>query len=175
MTWQKLTGPNYRRQNFLERLSMSINTWPMLFGRYSAGNSIFWHIYVRKNFFWSQKIEKIRFFQNRSKSHIYVYSASKTCLGTPKGHFLAIYTYISHYLTLYKKSNFWKKSRFSWNLAILINQNSADSPAGGGRNNDSCPETYSMDILEAFSYSDHHCMMSRLNLMVLWKSPEFPL
>ena len=49
----------------------------------------------------------------------YVYSASKTCLGTPKGHFLAIYTYISHYLPLYKKSNFWEKSRFSWILAIF--------------------------------------------------------
>ena len=119
MTWQKLKGPNYRPQNFLERVSMSIDWRPMLFGRYLAGNSIFWHIYVRKKFFWGQKIQKNRFFQNRSRSHIYVYSASKTCLGTPKGHFLAIYTYISHYLPLYKKLNFWKKSRFSWILAIF--------------------------------------------------------
>ena len=44
MTWQKLTWPNYSRQNFLERVSMSINWRPMLFGRYLAGNSIFWHI-----------------------------------------------------------------------------------------------------------------------------------
>ena len=119
MAWQKLTGPNYSRQIYSKRVSMSINRWPMLFGRYLAGNSIFWHIYVRKKFFWGQKIEKNRFFQNRSKSHIYVYSASKTCLGTPKGHFLAIYTYISHYSTLYKKSNFWEKSRFFRILAIF--------------------------------------------------------
>ena len=72
-----------------------------------------------KIFFEVKKSKKNRFFQNRSKSHIYVYSASKTCLETPKGHFLAIYTYISHYLTLYKKSNFWKKSRFLWILAIF--------------------------------------------------------
>ena len=63
-----------------------------------------------KKIFRGQKIQKNRFFKNRSKSHIYVYSASKTCLATPKDHFLAIYTYISHYLTLYKKSNFWEKS-----------------------------------------------------------------
>ena len=66
------------------------NTSLLAFGRFH---------HVRKIFFWSQKIQKNRFLKNRSKSHIYVYSASKTCLGTPKGHFLAIYTYISHYLT----------------------------------------------------------------------------
>ena len=119
MTWQKLTGPNYRPQIDSKRVSMSIKPWPMLFGRYLAENSVFWHIYVRKNFFSSQKIQKNRFFKNRSKSHIYVYNAWKTCLGTPKGHFHAIYTYISHYMTLYKKSNFWKKSRFSWILAFF--------------------------------------------------------
>ena len=44
---------------------------------------------------------------------IYVKSRSKTCLGTSKGHFLAIYTYISHYLPLYEKSNFCKNRDFS--------------------------------------------------------------
>ena len=107
----------------MERVSIPLHPWPMLFGRYSAGNSIFWQIFVRKEFCWSQKIQKNRFFQNRFKSQIYVYSASKTCLGTPKGHFLAIYTYISHYLTLYKKSNFWKKSRFFRILAIFDKSN----------------------------------------------------
>ena len=97
----------------MERVSIPFYPWPMLFGRYSAGNSIFWHIYMRKKFFWGQKIEKNRFFLNQSKSHIYVNSASKTCLGTPKGHFLAIYTYISHYLPLCEKSNFWKNHDFS--------------------------------------------------------------
>ena len=119
MAWQKLTGPNYWPQSYSKRVSMSINRWPMLFDRYLAGNLKFWHIYVRKKFLGGQKIQKNRFFKNRSKSHIYVYSASKTCLGTPKGHFLAIYTYISHYLALHKKSNFWQKSRFSWILTIF--------------------------------------------------------
>ena len=119
MTWQKLTRSNYRAQNFLERVSMSINRWPMLFGRYLAENSIFSHIYVRKKFFWGPKIQKNRFFKNRSKSHIYVYNWWKTCLGTPKGHFQAIYTYNCHYLPLYEKLNFWKKSQFSWILAIF--------------------------------------------------------
>ena len=72
MAWQKLTGPNYWPQSYSKRVSMSINRWPMLFGRYLAGNSKFWHIYVRKKFFWGQKIQKNRFSKNRSKSHIYV-------------------------------------------------------------------------------------------------------
>ena len=127
-----------------------------------------------KKFFWGQKIRKNGFFQNRSKSHIYVYNGSKTCLGTPKGHFLAIYTYINHYSTLYKKSNFWENSRFFEFLQFLINRISADWPAGGGRNHNSCTKIYSLDILKAFSYSDHHCMTPRLNLMVLWKSLKFP-
>ena len=51
---------------------------------YSAEKSIFWLIHVRKKCFLGQKIQKNRF-QSRSKSHLNVYSASKTCLGTPKG------------------------------------------------------------------------------------------
>merc|ERR1712015_101485 len=85
---------------------------------FSRKFDILTNICEKKNFLRS-KNPKNRFFQNRSKSQIYVYSASKTCLGTPKGHFLAIYTYIIHYLTLYKKSNFGGKSRFFGILAIF--------------------------------------------------------
>ena len=108
-------------QNFFERVLISLHLWPMLFGQYLAGNSICWHIYVTKFFFWGQKIPKNRFSKNRCKSHIYVKIAYKTCLGTPKSYFLAIYTYISHYLILYKKSKFWQKSRFFRILTIFDN------------------------------------------------------
>ena len=49
-----------------------------------------------------------------------MYSASKTCLGTPKGHFLAIYTYISHYSTLYKKSNSLAGAKIGSSPLVLL-------------------------------------------------------
>ena len=49
----------------------------------------------------------------------------------------------------------------------LINRNSTDWLAGNGRIDDTYSEIYSLDILKAFSYSDHHYMMSRLNFKVV--------
>ena len=84
-----------------------------------------------KNFFWGRKIQKIQFFKNRFKSHIYVYNAWKTCLGTPKGHFRAIYTYNSHYLPNYIKNRIFGENRDFFEFwQFLINLNSADWLAG---------------------------------------------
>ena len=49
---------------------------------------------------------------------------------------------------------------------FLINRNLADWPAGSGRNHDSFLEMYSLDILKAFSYGSHYCMLSGLNFIV---------
>ena len=94
--------------------------------------------------------------------------------------FLLGYGWIHHYILViiwpYIKNRIFGENRDFFEFwQFLINRNSADRPAGGGRNHNSYSETYSLGILKAFSYSDHHCMVSRLNLMVLWKSLEFPL
>ena len=97
----------------LESFDVLIHKENQKYDKKSILSIFFTYICEKKIFFWGQKIRKNRFFLNCSKSHIYVYSRSKTCLGTSKGHFLAIYTYISHYLPLCEKSNFWKNRDFS--------------------------------------------------------------
>ena len=77
------------------------------------------------------------------------------------------YIHILATIGLHIKNRIFGKNRdFHEFWQFLINSDSADWPAGSGRNHDSFLEMYSLDILKAFSYGNHYCMLSRLNLIV---------
>ena len=58
-----------------------------IFGRFSAENMKFRPNFVSKIFFRGRKIEKFRFFKNRSKTFGNGNMSFKSGLGTPKHHF----------------------------------------------------------------------------------------
>ena len=158
MTWQKLTRPNYSQQIDSKRVSMSINPWPMLFGRYLAGNSVFWHIYVRKKFFQVKKSKKIDFLKI-GLNHICMFIMHKKHVQRPLKAIFMPYIHIIATTWPYIKNQIFGKNRdFHEFWHFLINRYSADWPAGSIRNDYSWSETYSRDTLEAFSYTCHHCI-----------------
>ena len=105
-----------------------------------------------------------------SKHHIYV---KKCFLMVLRLFFSHISIYIGILCNFLKIDIFAKNHDFDDFSDFLIFHDSADWPAGNGRNYDWYPKTYSTIVLKPFSYADRYCIISRSNFMILWKSAHF--
>ena len=131
-------------------------------------------VYIYEIFFEGvQKSENFDFSKN-GLNHIFIYICDQKRVWGPPKDYIRLYIHIyPHYMTLGEKKFFWKFCDFCKFWEILINRNSADWPAGNGRNHDLSSQMVSPDVLEAFSYVGHYYMTCRSNFITLWNFTFF--